>query len=99
MSYSVRQRSSEIGVRLALGATEPQIVGLVLRTGVGLTIRGLAVGVPLALLFTRSLAALLFGVTPADPPAVLVAVAALTASYVPARRAARTNPVDVLRQD
>lgn len=104
MSYSVKQRSAEMGVRLALGAREPQIVGMILRTGLGLTTGGLAIGVPMALVFTHALAALLFGVTPTDPPTLLIAIglvgcATLAASYLPARRAARTNPVDVLRQE
>ncbi|HEY3380992.1 MAG TPA: ABC transporter permease [Vicinamibacterales bacterium] len=104
MSYSVRQRAAEMGVRLALGAHGRQIVRMVVGTGLQLTVSGLAVGAPLALVLTQAIDALLFGVTPTDPVALtsaigVVGTVALAASYIPARRAARTNPVEVLRQE
>jgi predicted permease len=102
ISYFVSQRTHEIGVRLALGATARDVVRLVVREGVVMGLVGLAIGVALALVAARVLRALLFGVTPTDPLvlagscAVLFA-AALLASYLPARRAARVEPLVSLR--
>ncbi|MGH9162798.1 MAG: ADOP family duplicated permease [Vicinamibacteraceae bacterium] len=104
MSYSVAQRAREMGVRLALGAAPSSIRRLVVGEGLRLTAAGLLVGFVAALLLTRYLATLLYGVTPSDP-AVFIAVGALlltvamTACYLPARRATRIDPAHVLRDE
>jgi putative ABC transport system permease protein len=104
VAYSVARRSTEIGVRIALGATRRDILRLVLReVGVLLAI-GAAAGCLLALSAGRAAASLLFRVTPYDPAALAGAVAAMAivavlASYVPARRATRIEPVDTLRME
>jgi len=102
MSYSVSERVHEIGVRMSLGAQTSDIVRMVLRRGMLLTIIGLAIGLPIAFALARALSSVLFGVAPADPfsfiglPLLLAGVAAL-ASYLPARRAARVDPLAALR--
>jgi predicted permease len=104
VSFIVAQRRGEIGVRVALGAGVRDVTGLVLRQSIGLAMLGVVVGVVAAIGATHFLRALLYGVTPGDPatliavPVVLLAVAAL-ASFVPARRAARVDPVEALRSD
>lgn len=103
MSYLVAQRTGEIGVRLALGAAEQQIFRLVLGDSLRLTAIGLALGVAGALAIGRILRQLLFGVTPADPLTFALTVAtllvvAVAATYLPARRAMRTDPIGALRQ-
>jgi putative ABC transport system permease protein len=104
MSYLVAQRTAEIGVRLALGAAERQIFGLVLADALRLTGIGVALGAAGALALGRTLRRLLFGVGAADPmtflstAAVLVAVAVL-ATYLPARRAMRVDPIEALRAE
>ena len=104
LATSVRQRRQEIAVRSALGATSAQLGRLVLAQGGRLLAGGVAVGVLGCFLTGRLLSSLLYGVHPADPVAVaalvgLVAVASLVAAYLPARRATRTNPAVVLRQE
>jgi putative ABC transport system permease protein len=102
MSYSVSERVHEIGVRMSLGAQTADIVRMVLGSGMLLTITGLAIGLPLAFVLARVLSSVLFGVEAADPfsfiglPLLLAGVAAL-ASYLPARRAARVDPLVALR--
>jgi putative ABC transport system permease protein len=102
ISYFVSQRTHEIGVRLALGATARDVVRLVVREGVVIGAIGVGIGLVAALGATRVLQALLFGVSTTDPLvlagscAVLFA-AALLASYLPARRAARVEPLISLR--
>jgi predicted permease len=104
VAYAVRLRTSEIGIRMALGATAGQVVRLVLRQSVLLIASGLAMGVPAALLMARAVAAQLYGLQPTDPAAfgtaagVLVSAAAL-AAYLPARRAARLHPALTLRHE
>jgi predicted permease len=104
VAYVVRQREREIGVRVALGATPADVVGLMLRRGMAPVLVGLAVGIPLALLATRLLQSLLFEVSARDPVtfvgvAALLAAVALVASWLPSRRAARVNPTVTLRAD
>jgi len=101
---SVVERSREIGVRAALGATRESIVGLVLRQGLRLTLVGVLVGLAGAFAATRSLETLLFGVTHLDPMTyigviVLLAATAVLACVVPAWRAARIDPVSALRSE
>ncbi len=104
MSYSVSERTHEIGVRMSLGAQTGDILRMVLRSGMFLAALGLAIGLPIAFLMARALASLLFGVEAADPfsfiglPVLLAAVAAL-ACYLPARRAARLDPLVALRYE
>jgi predicted permease len=102
MTYTVSQRTHELGVRLALGATPRSILGLVVGDGLRLTLIGLVMGTGVALLATRLLASQLFGVTSNDPltfggVAVLMMLTALAACYVPARRASRVDPLVALR--
>jgi predicted permease len=102
MSYAVSQRTTEIGVRLALGATDGWVIGMIVREGLMLGVTGTAGGMVGAWALTRTLARFLFGVTPMDSLSLAGAMTALIvitvlASYVPARRAALVNPVAALR--
>lgn len=103
-TYAVTQRTREIGVRMALGVDRVTVVRMVLREVLQLAFGGTAVGLCAALASTRLLATLLFGVRPADPASFaagaigLVAVAVL-GGYVPARRAARVDPVTALQRE
>jgi predicted permease len=103
LAYTVGQRSREIGVRTALGARPRDIVVLVVRQGLVMVLAGLAIGLAVSAAFAKSLSSLLYGVAAYDPvsfllvPALLVAVAAV-ACFVPARRAARLDPVRALRE-
>jgi putative ABC transport system permease protein len=104
MSYLVTQRTHELGVRMALGARRGDILRLVAADGAKLAAVGVAAGVALALALTRLMSGLLFGVSATDPwtfvlIALLFAAVALLASYLPARRAAGTDPVIALRHD
>jgi ABC-type antimicrobial peptide transport system permease subunit len=104
MHYLVVRRTNEIGVRMALGARYESVLVLVLRQGLKLAGSGILAGVVVALALTRLLSSLLFGVSPTDPvtfataPLLLLGVATL-ASWIPARRAARIDPLLALRQD
>jgi hypothetical protein len=103
MAYSAAQRTREIGVRLALGATGRDVVWLFLRRGIVLTALGLVVGAPLAFATARSVAALLYQVSPWSAPVwigtpLTLILALLAASYLPAWRASRTDPAVALRQ-
>jgi predicted permease len=104
MHFVVVQRGNEIGVRMALGARYGDVLGIILRQGLRLAGIGVLIGIAAALAITRLLSTLLYGVTPTDPltfaiaPVILLAVAAL-ACWLPARRAARIDPVLALRQD
>lgn len=104
MSYWVRQQTRDIGLRMALGAGRRDVLGLVLRQTVRITAAGVALGVVGAMLLSRLMTSLLFGVRPLDPMtfAVVPAAAALVAmatSYLPARRATGVDPIEALRQD
>jgi len=102
ISYSVAQRTREIGIRIALGARPTEVRGMFVRQGMLLTGLGVAVGLAGAAALTRLMSALLFGISPLDPltfgavPAGLAAIA-LMASYLPARRASVVDPVEALR--
>src|SRR5882762_1393838 len=104
MSYSVAQRTHEVGIRIALGANRSDILKLVLGQGLRISLVGLVVGLAIALGVTRVIAAMLYGVKPTDPvtfggvSALLTAVA-LLASYLPARRAAKVEPLVALRYE
>ncbi len=103
-SYSVEQRTHEIGIRIALGAERRETLRLVLRRSLMLTAAGVLIGLAGALALTRVLSTLLFGVSATDPAtfvftAALIAAVSLLASYVPARRATRVDPVLALRRE
>jgi len=104
LAYTVEQRIREIGVRLALGAGRREIFRLILGNGMGLALVGVLVGVPAALMLTRLMSAMLSGVTSTDPVTylavvVILAAAAFVASYAPARRATRVDPLVALRTE
>ena len=104
MAYSVSQRTGEIGIRMALGARPLQLCDMVLREALVLIGTGLAAGLCGALLLSRSLAALLFGLTPRDPHTVwavviLMVLTGLAAAFLPARRAAHVDPTTALRME
>ena len=104
IAYGVAQRRREIGIRVALGATRTQVIGLVLRQTLLLTAAGILIGVAGAATLTRYLESMLFGLTPLDPTtwagvSVLFAMVAAVAAYVPARRAMTIDPVRALRAE
>jgi predicted permease len=104
ISYTVAQRTREMGIRLALGAERNAILGMILKSGLLLVMMGIIPGLVAALLLTQLIADLLYGVSPSDPSTflsvsmVLVAMAVL-ASYIPARRAAKVDPMVALRYE
>ena len=104
LSYAVTQRSREIGLRMALGASARMVVGMVIGRGLALTVAGLVIGLTLAAAATRAMKTMLYGVDSFDPgtfggvAALLCAIAAL-ACWVPARRASRVDPIVVLREE
>ena len=102
MHYTVAQRTRDIGIRMALGARRAEIRALVLREGLTLAAAGVALGLAGALALTRILSGLLYGVSTTDPSTfvttgLILTAAAMLACYVPARRAARVDPMVVLR--
>jgi predicted permease len=104
VAYAVSQRTREIGVRMAVGASGTDVVRLMVRAAARLALAGLAIGLVVAFAVTRLVSGLLFGVTPTDAPtfaavAVGLLAVAMLASYVPARRAARVDPLVALRAD
>lgn len=104
MAYAVGQRLNEIGLRMALGATPRDVLGLVMKQGLALTVAGVVLGLAGAAAATRLLTSFLFAVKPGDPltylgVAVLLAVVAMAASYLPARRATKVDPLAALRQE
>ena len=103
LSYGVTQRRREIGIRTALGATPRNIVGMVVRQGAAMTVSGLVMGFLVAGWTGQYLSGFLFAVTPADPATFVVVGVALTAIAaiacgIPARRAAKVDPIDALRR-
>ena len=102
ISYAVARRTREIGIRMALGARRSQVMGLVLHQSIVLTVLGIALGIAGAAAATRILEGMLFGLTPLDPStyvavAVLFALVASLAAFVPARRATKVDPMVALR--
>jgi ABC-type antimicrobial peptide transport system permease subunit len=104
LSYEVTRRTREIGIRMAIGAQSHNVIGLVLAKAVGLIVAGAAVGIGVALGVTRFLASFLYGVKAGDPftliaVAALLALVALAACYIPARRATKVDPLVALRYE
>lgn len=104
MAYSVKQRTPEIGIRLALGAQPSSVLKLIIRQGMTLTALGILIGVGVALALTRLLSSLLYGIAPTDPATFVIVSAvllgiSLLACYIPARRAMRVAPIEALRYE
>jgi ABC-type antimicrobial peptide transport system permease subunit len=104
MSYAVTHRTREIGVRVALGAPGATVLWLVLREAAMLGLLGIVVGIPCALVASRLISSMLFGISPADLPTIaavslLLFAVALFAGYLPAQRASRINPMAALRTE
>ena len=104
IAYTVSQRTREIGIRIALGASAKTVTGLVVGDGLRLALVGVVIGAGTAAAASRTLSSLLYAVSASDPAtfaaiAALIGAVTLAASYVPARRAARVDPVDALRSD
>lgn len=104
LAYTTRQRTHEIGIRMALGAEPRAVFGLVLRQGAILAFLGIAIGLGASFVLTQALSSQLFGVSATDPltytaVAVLLLIVALVACYIPARRAMRTDPMIALRYE
>jgi ABC-type antimicrobial peptide transport system permease subunit len=104
MSYTVARRTNEIGIRIALGARNATVLWLILREVLMLVVIGLVLGLTAALLTTKTASALLFGLRPNDPltitfASLLLLAVAVLAGYLPARRAARVDPMTALREE
>jgi putative ABC transport system permease protein len=104
VAYSVAQRTHEVGIRMALGARKSDVLGLVIKNGMLLTLVGIAIGIVIALQVTRVMTALLFEVTPTDGPTFvavsgLLLFVAFIACYIPARRATKVDPLVALRYE
>jgi ABC-type antimicrobial peptide transport system permease subunit len=104
MAYTVSERTRELSVRVALGATKRDVLRMVMTEAAALAAAGVVLGIAGAAATTRVMAALLFGVTPTDPStfasiAAILMITALAGSYVPARRATRVDPMATLRSE
>ena len=104
LSFRVAQRTREIGVRMALGAPRARVVIMILRDGLTLMLAGVAIGLPAAFAFARVLGHLLFAISPYDPltfgtVVIILAIIAIVACLLPARRAANVNPMEALRAE
>ena len=104
MSYTVARRTNEIGIRTALGARQGDVLNMILKESLALALAGTAIGVPLALMTTRLIANRLFGISAGDPVTIgavviLLTAAAMLAGFLPARRAARVDPLVALRHE
>jgi putative ABC transport system permease protein len=100
--YSVGQRHKEMGIRMALGAGAGNVVGMIVRSGLVMTVSGLLLGLGGAFALSRTLENLLFGITPVDPGTfvavpLLLGSVAMVACYLPARKAAAADPIETLR--
>ena len=104
MAYAVAQRRSEIGIRMALGATRSDVLGFILKSAFGLLAAGVIIGLPLAFTGSRLVSKMLFGVQPSDPitagsAAVLLLFVGMIAGYLPGRRASKVDPSVALRYE
>jgi len=103
-SFRVSRRTTEIGIRIALGASRRQVLVMVMRESLWVLIGGLAVGVPLSFLAARPMKSMLYQLSPFDPASLVMAIAAIVAvsacaAWIPARRAASIEPMQALRTD
>ena len=104
MTYTVSQRTAEVGIRMTLGAGHRQIVGMILRQGGRLMLLGLLIGLPITLALSRILSGVLYSIGTFEPAALgaavlLLVAVALPALLIPARRAAKVDPTSSLRAD